>query len=92
MPYNKLSLQSSNNVVAIMKKLHLIALIIVLTSWLFACNKNTLLTDLNSAVSLSTDTLRFDTVFTTAGSVTKTFKIFNPLNTSINIKTFYTFN
>ena len=85
MPYNKLSLQSRNYVVAIMKKLHLLTFIVVIASWLIACNKNTLLTDLHSTVSLSADTLRFDTVFTSAGSITKTFKIFNPFSTSINI-------
>jgi hypothetical protein len=70
-----------------MKKLYLPFFIIALTSWLLACNKNTLLTDLHTSVELSTDTLRFDTVFTAAGSVTKTFKIFNPLNTSLNVST-----
>jgi hypothetical protein len=70
-----------------MKKLYLPFFIIALTSWLLACNKNTLLTDVRTSVELSTDTLRFDTVFTAAGSVTKTFKIFNPLNTSLNVST-----
>lgn len=37
-------------------------------------------------LEFSTDTLRFDTVFTTQGSATRTIKVYNPLQRSVRIK------
>jgi hypothetical protein len=44
---------------------------------LFACRKNDFITSPDARIVLSVDTLKFDTVFTTAGSVTQSFKIIN---------------
>src|SRR5258705_5918684 len=51
--------------------------------WFFAsgifisCKKDSFITSANAFISISADTLHFDTVFTSAGSVTQSFKIFN---------------
>ncbi|HEX8356907.1 MAG TPA: choice-of-anchor Q domain-containing protein [Segetibacter sp.] len=45
-----------------------------------ACTKTSFIESAGALVSLSTDTLHFDTVFTTLGSVTQSFKIFNQNN------------
>lgn len=44
---------------------------------LFACKKDSFITSPDANVQTSTDTLKYDTVFTTVGSVTQSFKIFN---------------
>lgn len=49
------------------------------------CKKITVITDPSAKVSFSNDTLTFDTVFTTVGSSTKNFKVFNPYGQSIVI-------
>ncbi|MEP6748072.1 MAG: choice-of-anchor Q domain-containing protein [Bacteroidota bacterium] len=43
----------------------------------YGCKKDTFITSKDAQVTVSADTLRFDTVFTTAGSVTQLFKIIN---------------
>jgi hypothetical protein len=50
-----------------------------------ACKKIKVITDPTATVNFSTDTLSFDTVFTTVGSSTKNFKVFNPYAQSIII-------
>lgn len=50
---------------------------------LTSCKKKNLLG--NGSLNFSTDTLVFDTVFTTIGSTTKQFKIYNPSNDQIKI-------
>jgi len=42
-----------------------------------SCQKTSFIDSPNAAISFSADTLHFDTVFTTVGSVTQSFKIFN---------------
>ena len=42
-----------------------------------SCSKTSFITSSDASVSFSEDTLHFDTVFTTTGSVTQLFKIFN---------------
>lgn len=44
---------------------------------MFACRKEHITTSENATIALSSDTLFFDTVFVTKGSVTKSFKIIN---------------
>lgn len=44
---------------------------------LFACRKNGFITSPDARITFSADTLKFDTVFTTVGSVTQSFKIIN---------------
>ena len=43
----------------------------------FSCKKESFITSADARVSFSADTLKFDTVFTTSGSVSRSFKIFN---------------
>lgn len=45
-----------------------------------ACKKETIITSSDALLKTSVDSLHFDTVFTSVGSVTKSFKIFNPNN------------
>lgn len=52
---------------------------------LSACKKDVVLTDSSAKLSFSTDSVLFDTVFTTVGSTTKLFKIYNPNNQLIEI-------
>lgn len=44
---------------------------------LFACKKDSFITSADARVNITTDTLKYDTVFTTIGSVTQSFKIVN---------------
>lgn len=48
--------------------------------FLFSCNKENFITGSEANLNLSSDTIRFDTVFVTTGSVTQSFKIFNSNN------------
>jgi hypothetical protein len=58
---------------------------IIISTFFSSCRKERLLTDSNSKLSFSTDTLTFDTVFTTLGSTTKSFKVLNNNNGKLNI-------
>jgi len=51
----------------------------------YGCRKERIIKDPGALLSFSTDTLTFDTVFTTIGSSTRHFKVFNPYNQSIII-------
>ncbi len=44
---------------------------------IFSCRKESFITSRDARISITADTLKFDTVFTTTGSITQTFKIFN---------------
>ena len=55
---------------------HLCCLFVLIAQSLASCKKDQLLTS-GGQLSFSTDTLKFDTVFTTIGSVTRSFKIYN---------------
>jgi hypothetical protein len=50
-----------------------------------ACKKDRLTTSADARLSTSTDTLRYDTVFTTVGSVTQTMKLYNFNEASLRI-------
>lgn len=50
---------------------------VILLALLFSCKKETFITGKDAGITLSADTLRFDTIFTTTGSVTQYFKINN---------------
>lgn len=69
------------------KKLKPVLLIVfsmfVLTTF-FSCKKDKFLTQ-GGEISFSTDTLKFDTVFTTVGSVTRSFKLYNTNSKRIKI-------
>lgn len=59
-------------------------LLIIFVSLLSACKKEKFLT-MGGELRFSTDTLRFDTVFTTLGSFTTQVKIYNPQNQKVTI-------
>jgi hypothetical protein len=50
------------------------------------CKKQSFITDPSAGLEFSSDTLYFDTVFTTIGSSTRLFKVFNPHSRSIRIE------
>ncbi len=61
-----------------MKKLSSFIAIIFLSICIFSsCKKDSFITSADARLSTSVDSLKFDTVFTTTGSITKSFKIFN---------------
>jgi hypothetical protein len=62
-----------------------IFLVLITIVFLFACKKESFITSPDAALIISEDTLHFDTVFTTTGSVTHLFKIFNPNDQKIKI-------
>ncbi len=56
-------------------------------SWMLAsCSKNDPITDPSARLLFSTDTLRFDTVFTSRGSATRILKAYNPYNRPLIIE------
>ncbi|MBK9319794.1 MAG: hypothetical protein IPM91_13960 [Bacteroidetes bacterium] len=59
---------------------------IILASILFhSCEKDELLTDAGARPNFSTDTIMFDTVFVSIGSVTKNFRVYNPYDKTMKI-------
>jgi hypothetical protein len=46
--------------------------------FIFSCKKDTFISSSDARISFSSDSLHFDTVFTTAGSTTQYFKVSNP--------------
>lgn len=68
-----------------MKQLHWYILLMLLPLLVGSC-ENRLTDDPSARFSFSTDTLRFDTVFTTAGSATKTLLIYNTQKRALDIR------
>jgi hypothetical protein len=61
-----------------MKKIFPFLVFVFISSCLFiSCKKDSFITSADARLSTSMDSLKFDTVFTTTGSITKSFKIFN---------------
>lgn len=56
---------------------HFNALVLILAIIALSCKKESFTTSANAKLTTSADTLHFDTVFTSVGSVTQYFKIFN---------------
>lgn len=54
-----------------------------------SCQKDDLITEPGAALSFSTDTVYFDTVLSTLGSITRHFKIYNPHDQPIEIRDLY---
>ena len=50
-----------------------------------SCKKDSFITSPQALLGLSTDSLTFDPVFTSVGSITKSFKIFNPNNQKLQL-------
>jgi len=65
-----------------MKKLLLILTVTLLT---LSCRKNSFITGKDATVFFSTDTLFFDTVFVSTGSVTQSVKILNPNSQKLHL-------
>ena len=53
--------------------------------FLSSCKKDSFITSEFAQLSITADTLKYDTVFTTAGSITKTFKIINENNQKLRL-------
>lgn len=68
-----------------MKQLSSILFVFVLLIAVSSCRKERLNTSSEARLEIGRDSLRFDTVFTTAGSITKFFVIRNDNNQKINI-------
>ena len=60
--------------------------VVLLLLFLFSCRKETFTTDSSARLWTGIDTVHFDTVFTTTGSVTKGFKIFNRNEEGIQVE------
>lgn len=60
-----------------MKSLITGLVVLFLFAFAISCRKTSFIESADALVNTSADTLRFDTVFTTTGSVTRSFKIFN---------------
>ena len=61
-----------------MKNLLIALLVLLLSTAYIACTKTSFITSKDAQLRTSADTLHFDTVFTSTGSVANRFKIFNP--------------
>ena len=66
-----------------------------------ACKKDSFITSPDASVRITADTIKYDTVFTSAGSVTQSFKIINENNQKLKLSSvqllggaasFYTIN
>jgi len=78
--------------IQIRRLLHIIpavVLALVISFWLSSCHKNDIGFDTNAQLVFSTDTITFDTVFTTIGSSTEYFMIRNTSNKPVNISKIY---
>jgi len=66
------------------KKIAYLLLSILMTGFMFfSCEKDNFITSGNAKLAFSLDTLQFDTIFTTIGSTTQSFRVINPNNQSI---------
>ncbi len=72
-----------------MKNILLIAAVIFFCWILTSCDKQEFTVDPNVKLSFSTDTITFDTVFTTLGSTTKYFTVKNSESKSVNISNIF---
>src|SRR6266542_3115052 len=68
-------------------KATLTLLILSVTIFLAACKKDSFITSPDAQVTITADSLKYDTVFTTAGSITQSFKIINENNQKLKIST-----
>lgn len=60
-------------------------LLIIISLIIFSCKKEDFYTGNDTVLKFSTDTVHFDTVFTTIGSATQYFIVYNPLNKPIKL-------
>jgi hypothetical protein len=71
------------------KALQIFAVGVISCMMIMSCQKDELITDQGASLSFSTDTLYFDTILSTLGSITRNFKIYNPHDQAINISSLY---
>lgn len=64
-----------------------IIIVLFFLIFIFSCKKESFTTSPDAFLSTETDTLHFDTVFTSTGSITQRFKIFNENSKGIHIST-----
>jgi hypothetical protein len=69
-----------------MKK-QLLLLVLLFAVVLFACRKNSFVTSGNALIEFSADTLLFDTMFVSTGSITEQVKILNPNDQKLRLST-----
>lgn len=62
-----------------------LVLILSLSIFLLACKKESFITSPDAQVTVTADSLKYDTVFTTAGSITQFFKIINDNDQKLRI-------
>ena len=72
-----------------MKIFRKIFIVIFFISVYFSCRKENFIIKDSAKLSFSTDTITFDTIFTTIGSTTKNFRIYNPHSQPIRISDIY---
>ncbi|HCX98951.1 MAG TPA: hypothetical protein DG754_02315 [Bacteroidales bacterium] len=68
-----------------MKKALIPILLLVIGIWLASCQKDPISSNPSFKLDFSTDTVVFDTVFTTIGSATRSLKVYNRNRSDINI-------
>jgi hypothetical protein len=68
-----------------MKFLKYILLVFLLAAIILSCKKDSYITSSQANLSTSVDTLMYDTVFTSVGSITQSFKIFNDNNQKLRL-------
>lgn len=70
-----------------MKKWNLVFCFFIFAFCLFlaSCKKDTFISSADALLHITTDTLKYDTVFTTTGSITKSFKIINENNQKLRL-------
>jgi hypothetical protein len=62
-----------------------IAILSIMAIIVQSCTNDNILDDPNARLEFSLDTLTFDTVFTAIGSTTRSFKVYNPNERTVNI-------
>jgi hypothetical protein len=71
---------------ALIKKItYLLIILVTAFSLFFSCEKENYNNPDSAKLTFSTDTVMFDTIFTTLGSTTQSFRIKNPYNQSLHI-------
>jgi hypothetical protein len=66
---------------------HIQLIIFIVLTLVFSCKKESFTDSPNAKLSTSVDTIHFDTVFTSVGSVTQYFKIFNENDQKLRLST-----
>ncbi len=61
----------------------------IIIIFIYSCQQDTFNTDKSASLRFSTDTVKFDTVFSTIGTATYEFKIYNPYKQNLNISEIY---